>query len=244
MKKVIIIGATSGIGEEIAKIYIAQGWQVGIAGRREEALTVLAATAPAQVKTQVIDVTSADAPEQLKSLIEKLGGMDLFLLSSGIGSQNVKLEPEIELNTARTNVEGFIRMVTAAYRFFKEQGSGHLAVISSVAGTKGLGSAPAYSATKRFQNTYIDALAQLARMERLSIQFTDIRPGFVATALLKNRKYPLLMRADSTAQHIVKALTNKKRVAIIDTRYAILVFFWQLIPRWVWERLPIRNDKS
>lgn len=244
MKKVIIIGATSGIGEEIAKIYIAQGWQVGIAGRREEALTVLAATAPAQVKTQVIDVTSADAPEQLKSLIEKLGGMDLFLLSSGIGSQNVKLEPEIELNTARTNVEGFIRMVTAAYRFFKEQGSGHLAVISSVAGTKGLGSAPAYSATKRFQNTYIDALAQLARMERLSIQFTDIRPGFVATALLKNRKYPLLMRADSTAQHIVQALTNKKRVAIIDTRYAILVFFWQLIPRWVWERLPIRNDKS
>lgn len=244
MKKVIIIGATSGIGEEIAKIYIAQGWQVGIAGRREEALTALATIAPAQVKTQVIDVTSADAPEQLKSLIEKLGGMDLFLLSSGIGSQNVKLEPEIELNTARTNVEGFIRMVTAAYRFFKEQGSGHLAVISSVAGTKGLGSAPAYSATKRFQNTYIDALAQLARMERLSIQFTDIRPGFVATALLKNRKYPLLMRADSTAQHIVKALTNKKRVAIIDTRYAILVFFWQLIPRWLWERLPIRNDKS
>lgn len=244
MKKVIIIGATSGIGEEIAKIYIAQGWQVGIAGRREEALTALAATAAAQVKTQVIDVTCADAPEQLKSLIEKLGGMDLFLLSSGIGSQNVKLEPEIELNTARTNVEGFIRMVTAAYRFFKEQGSGHLAVISSVAGTKGLGSAPAYSATKRFQNTYIDALAQLARMERLSIQFTDIRPGFVATALLKNRKYPLLMRADSTAQHIVKALTNKKRVAIIDTRYAILVFFWQLIPRWLWERLPIRNDKS
>ena len=134
--------------------------------------------------------------------------------------------------------------MTTAYRFFKEQGSGHLAVISSVAGTKGLGSAPAYSATKRFQNTYIDALAQLARMERLSIQFTDIRPGFVATALLKNRKYPLLMRADSTAQHIVKALTNKKRVAIIDTRYAILVFFWQLIPRWLWERLPIRNDKS
>jgi hypothetical protein len=47
--------------------------------------------------------------------------MDLFLLSSGIGSQNVKLEPEIELNTARTNVEGFIRMVTAAYRFLRNR---------------------------------------------------------------------------------------------------------------------------
>lgn len=82
--------------------------------------------------------------------------MDLFLLSSGIGKQNLSLTPDIELQTAATNVEGFIRMVTAAYHYFEQQGHGHLAVISSIAGTKGLGSAPAYSATKRFQNTYIE----------------------------------------------------------------------------------------
>lgn len=111
--------------------------------------------------------------------------MDLFFLSSGIGSQNPDLKPEIELNTARTNVEGFTRMVTAAFNHFKTQGGGHIAVISSIAGTKGLGIAPAYSATKRFQNTYIEALAQLSRMQHLNIHFTDIRPGFVATDLLK-----------------------------------------------------------
>ena len=94
--------------------------------------------------------------------------MDLFLLSSGVGFQNRSLEPEIELNTARTNVEGFIRMVTTAFHHFKKTGGGHIAVISSIAGTKGLGVAPAYSATKRFQNTYIDALAQLSRMQRLN----------------------------------------------------------------------------
>lgn len=167
--------------------------------------------------------------------------MDLFFLSSGVGSQNRDLEPEIELNTARTNVDGFIRMVTTAFDFFKERGSGHIAVISSIAGTKGLGVAPAYSATKRFQNTYIDALAQLARMQHLDICFTDIRPGFVATDLLKNGQYPMLMQPDRVALHIVKALRQKKRVAVIDGRYRILVFFWRLIPRWLWERLPIKN---
>ena len=104
------------------------------------------------------------------------------------GYQNRNLEPEIELNTARTNVEGFIRMVTAAFDYFKKTKKGHIAVISSIAGTKGLGVAPAYSATKRFQNTYIDALAQLARMQHLNIRFTDIRPGFVATDLLRKRQ--------------------------------------------------------
>lgn len=241
MKRAVIIGATSGIGQEVAKLLIKQGWRTGIAGRREDALRELQRTAPGQVEIQALDVTHADAPLQLQALIDRLGGMDLFFLSSGIGSQNPRLLPEIEINTARTNVEGFIWMVTAAFDYFKAKGSGHIAVISSIAGTKGLGVAPAYSATKRFQNTYIDALAQLAHMEHLDIHFTDIRPGFVATDLLKDGKYPMLMQADRVACHIVKALKKKKRVIIIDTRYRILVFFWRLIPRWLWERLPIKN---
>lgn len=241
MKKAIIIGATSGIGQEIAKLLIQQGWRIGIAGRREDALHKMQAATPTQIEIEKLDVTSENATTHLNSLIEKLGGMDLFFLSSGIGYQNLNLDQEVELNTARTNVEGFIRMVTAAFSYFKENGGGHIAVISSIAGTKGLGVAPAYSATKRFQNTYIDALAQLSRMQHLNIQFTDIRPGFVATDLLKNGNYPMLMQADHVAQQIIRALNRKKRIAVIDTRYRILVFFWQMIPRWIWERLPIKN---
>lgn len=241
MQKAIIIGATSGIGQEVAKLLVEQGWHVGIAGRREEALQQLQATAPDRIVIEKLDVTDAEAAAHLHTLIEKLGGMDLFFLSSGIGSQNPDLKAEIELNTARTNVEGFTRMVTAAFNYFKEKGGGHIAVISSIAGTKGLGIAPAYSATKRFQNTYIDALAQLAKMQHLDIRFTDIRPGFVATDLLKSGKFPMLMQADRVAQHIVRALKRKKRVVIIDGRYRVLVFFWRMIPRWLWERLPIKN---
>lgn len=241
MKRAIIIGATSGIGQEVAHLLVQQGWYIGIAGRRENALQNMQQAYPGQIEIQCLDVTKEDAVLHLNELISCLGGMDLFFLSSGVGYQNRNLEPEIELHTARTNVEGFTRMITAAFDYFKKTDGGHIAVISSIAGTKGLGVAPAYSATKRFQNTYIDALAQLSRMQHLNIRFTDIRPGFVATDLLRNSKYPMLMSADKVARHIVRALKRRKRVAIIDRRYRLLVFFWRMIPRWLWERLPIKN---
>ena len=201
----------------------------------------LQATAPDRIVTEQLDVTEETATLHLHNLIKKLGGIDLFFLSSGVGHQNRDLQPDIELNTARNNVEGFTRMVTAAFNYFKEKGSGHIAVISSIAGTKGLGVAPAYSATKRFQNTYIEALAQLARMQHLDIHFTDIRPGFVATDLLRSGKYPMLMRPEKVAARIVRALEQRKRRIVIDRRYTVLVFFWRLIPEWLWERLPIRT---
>lgn len=240
-KRIVIIGATSGIGRKVAEAYITQGWKVGVAGRRAEELEALRKQAPDQVFTQVIDVTQPDSPEHLQALIKQVGGMDVFLLSSGIGKQNHKLEPETELKTAATNVEGFIRMVTTAYHFFAQQGYGHLAAISSIAGTKGLGAATAYSATKRFQNTYLDAMDQLARMNKLNITFTDIRPGFVATPLLKDDRYPLLMNVTDVAEEIVQAIEKKKRIAIIDWKYRILVFFWRMIPHWLWVRLPVKN---
>ena len=241
-KKIIVIGATSGIGRDVALLYIAQGWKVGIAGRRTAELEALRSLAPEQVSAQALDVTQADAAERLHTLIKQVGGMDIFLLSSGIGRQNYALQTETELTTAATNVEGFIRMTNAAYHYFEEQGHGHIAVISSIAGTKGMGAAAAYSATKKFQNAYIDALDQLSRMQKLKISFTDIRPGFVATPLLKSeKKYPMLMKAPDVAKNIVRSIERRKRVAIIDWKFRILVGFWRLIPNYIWLRLPIKQ---
>ena len=115
MKRAVIIGATSGIGQEVAKCLLLEGWQIGIAGRRQSALETLQRVAPDQIEIQALDVTREDAAEKLNALIDKTGGMDLFLLSSGIGFQNMKLDMEVELNTARTNVEGFTRMVDTAF---------------------------------------------------------------------------------------------------------------------------------
>lgn len=241
-KRAVIMGATSGIGYEVARFLLSEGWKLGLAGRREENLRKLQSEFPGQVCIKAIDVKDEDAGNALFSLIDELGGMDMYFHSSGIGYQNANLDADIELNTLETNGTGFTRMVGAAFRYFRDKGKGHIAVISSIAGTKGLGIAPAYSATKRFQNTYIDALEQLASMKKLDIRFTDIRPGFVATNLLNDgKKYPMLMKTDYTARLIVKALNRKKRIAVIDWKYRILVFFWRLIPRCVWKRMSVKN---
>lgn len=242
MKRIVIIGATSGIGMEIAKCFHREGWLVGIAGRRLDRLEELQATDPNRFIAQQLDVTQPDAPTLLKELIGKLGGMDVFLLSAGVGNQNPSLDTAIEYRTLETNINGFTRMVLTAYHYFAEEGSGHIAVISSIAGTKGLGTAPSYSASKGFQNLYIESLEQLTRMQKTPITFTDIRPGFVSTDLLSDGKhYPLMLSPGKVADEIMKAILDRKSYVTIDWKYRLLVFFWRMIPRRIWIRLPIRN---
>jgi len=242
MKRAVIVGATSGMGQEVAKLLVKEGWMVGIAGRRSEELAKFQALKPEQIVTETIDINAPDATEKLDCLIEKLGGMDLYFHSSGYGSQNLSLEEGIELKTAMTNGVGFTRMIGAAYRHFRDKsnGIGHIAVISSIAGTKGLGAAPSYSATKRYQNTYIQALIQQTKINGLQIKFTDIRPGFVATDFLGDDTYPLLMKKEDVAQEILKAIQKKKRKVVIDWRYKILTRIWSFIPNFIWERMKIK----
>ena len=239
-KKAIIVGASSGIGLEVAKLLLADGWHLGVAARREELLLELKEKAPERVEVMTLDVTMPDAGERLQSLIERLGGMDLYFHASGIGKQNRTLEEGIELRTMETNAVGFTRMIGEAYRYFAERGAGHIAAITSIAGTKGLGPAPAYSATKALQATYLQSLEQQAHQRGLKIRFTDIRPGFVDTALLNDSfPYPMLMRPESVARDIVHSIYRHRHVRVIDCRYRILTFFWRLIPRWIWRRMKL-----
>ena len=239
--KAIIIGATSGLGREIAINLLRAGWHVGIAGRREELLKEIALNPEfgTKVAYERIDITTDSAIESVESLLSKLGEIDLFVNVSGIGFQNPTLDPTIEKKIFDVNGYGFMRMVDWAYNYFKRSNRpGHIAVISSIAGTKPLGTAAAYSATKRMQSHYITALAQLARMEQLNIQFTDIRPGFAATDILNpNKHYPMMMAKEYAGRKATEAILRKKRVAIIDWKFALLTFFWSLIPRCIWERL-------
>lgn len=243
MKKIIIVGATSGIGNCVAREFINLGWKVGVAGRRIDLLDTLKALSPSMVEVQAIDVTDSNAQDHLQLLIDKLGGMNVFLLVSGVGKQNPELEKEIEEKTVKTNVLGFTLMVDEAYKYFRDQDiNGHIAVISSIAGTKGLGVAASYSASKGYQNIYIEALSQLSVINNDKISFTDIRPGFVDTQLLSGgKKYPMMLSPEYTAKHIVKAILNKKKVAVIDWRYCVMVFFWKLIPRSIWCRWKVKN---
>lgn len=235
MKRAIVIGASSGIGREVAKLLVGEGWTVGVAARRIERLQDLGAFAIEQ-----IDVTQEDASERLRHLIDNMGGMDLFFYASGIGKQNRELKENIELATLQTNGVGFTRMIGEAYRYFAEKGEGHIAAITSIAGTKGLGPAPSYSATKAMQNVYLQALEQQARQRHLRILFTDIRPGFVDTALLAGDfKYPMLLKPEQVAREIVYAIRHKKHIRVIDWKYRLLTAFWRRIPRCIWRRFKL-----
>ncbi len=243
---IIIIGASSGLGEAVARIYIGRGYRVGVAARRADKLQALKAQSPDRVVTAEIDICSDDAPGRLEELIGRLGGVDTILLSAGVGFENPSLDPTKEENIVATNCLGFTRIADAAFRYFeRERRRGHIAAITSVAGTKGLGQAPAYSASKRFGSTYLTALDQLAHIKRLPISITDIRPGFADTALLDPSKHhPMMMTPDYAARRIVDAIDRRRRVAVIDWRWNVVVGLWRVIPSWLWVRLPITTSSK
>ena len=176
----------------------------------------LAKDFPGQVVWSSIDVTDAQAAVGLEQLVKRVGGMDLFLYVSGVAKMNPNLDPEPEEVTLRTNALGFTRMVGAAYRYFVRQGHDHIAVITLIAGIRGLGPSPSYSATEALQSTYIEALEQLSHAQRINIRFTDIRPGFIDAPLLHGDKFPHTLSADKASRSILKAIYSNKHVAYID----------------------------
>ena len=246
-RRAVVVGATSGIGAEVVKVLTERGWLVGIAGRRTEILEKMVAENDGVVAMRRIDVTEDGAASDLEALIDDLGGIDLYLHCSGIGYQNPSLDSTKELATVATNVEGFNRLVIAAFNYFVSHPSvdGHVAVISSIAQTKGLGAAPAYSASKRYVSHYIESLSQLCHIRGIhNVHLHDIRPGFVATPLIADgHNYPMQLKAPDVARKIVRGIERNRPVITIDWRYRILVALWRLIPRWLWVRLPIASTK-
>lgn len=250
LRSVIVIGATSGIGRAVVEKLANEGVRVGIAGRREEKLKELQQRfGDERISYRVMDVTQASATEVLDELIAEIGTPDALLYASGIGKQNPTLDEDMELRTVDTNCAGMVRIVDHFINYVKREPAynkkhkAHIAVITSVAGTMGMGPAPAYSATKSMQSAYLVALAQHARMQHIPITVGDIRPGFVATEILNpEKRYPMIMTAEQAAKYVTRSLRRHKRITIFDWRYRLLVGFWRLIPRCIWERMTmVRN---
>lgn len=241
MKKVVIMGASSGIGYAVAEALASRGVKVGLAARRTATLEALKAKYPDNVEYMSIDITSPEAKDRLLGLVAKLGGMDIYFHVAGIGYENLRLDPEREVEIINTNATSFARMICTAYRYFRiNDKKGQIAALTSVAGTKGIGRLSAYSSSKKFDSWYLDALEQLSNEEGAGISFTDIRPGWVRTPLISNdREYPLEMTLEEVLPLILKAIVRKKRVAVIDWRWNMVVGLWRCIPNAIWTKLSI-----
>lgn len=243
MKKIIIVGATSGLGARVAVDFAAMGWRVGIAGRRQERLDEIKKLNPELIYTKALDVTAPDAVRTFYDFIEELDGMDVLLFSAGTGFKDPDLDSVKLRTTLETNVVGFAEIVAAAYRYYRRTANvrqGQIAAITSVAGIRCLGPAAAYSSSKRFQQMFLDSLEQLSYRQQVNVAFTDIRPGFVRTELLNpDKDYPLLMSVDYVAPRIEAAILHRRRRVIIDTRWRVVVGLWRLIPRFLWKRITL-----
>ncbi len=231
-KKIVIMGATSGLGLNLAKMFVSAGWRVGACGRNESALERLKAEAPDRIETAAIDITATDAPSRLFELIGRLGGMDIYFHGSGILRESA---PEA---TIATNVGGFARMVTSAYDYFSHlRQPGRIVAITSIAGTRGLADLACYSASKAFDSTLLEALRQRADKDRLPLRIVDIRPGWTRTTLLdSDKRYLLEMDQPTVCRAIFRATLRSRRVAIIGLRWRILCTLQRLLPSALWQR--------
>lgn len=236
-QRIIIIGASSGIGKELALLYAARGARVAITGRRAALLEAVRQECPEQIITRCFDTTLNDSRAQLESLIGELGGMDLLIYNAGYGEASPELAWDTEQLTVGTNVLGFAALVNYGFNWFCRQGYGHLALTSSVAGVRGNSWAPAYSASKAFMSNYAEGLQIKATRLKKDIVITDIRPGFVDTKLLKWKKRFCMSSPQKAARQIVAAIDRKKRIVYITRRWWLIALLMKLLPYPLYRRL-------
>jgi len=243
MKKIIIIGTTSGIGRELAKLFVQDDCIVGATGRRQELLDSLKEEFPGKIVTACFDVTGNENIHHLQSLIDQLGGMDVFIYNSGYGDTSKTLDWKIDQQTTLTNVNGFVEMVNYAFNYFATQGhpqgsaSGQIAGISSIASNRGNSWAPAYSASKAFMSTYMEGLHMKASKMKLDIAVTDIQPGFVKTKMAKGNGQFWVAPVEKAAKQIYAAIKHKRRRAYVTKRWWLIAKLMRWMPYWVFRRI-------
>lgn len=237
MKKAIIVGASSGIGNELAKLLVKNGYLVGVTGRRKLELEKLKESSPGNYVISSFDCTVENNSEKLTDLANKIQGLDLLVLSSGIGDLNKDLDFQIENKTNLLNVNAFTEIVDWTFNYFKKQGRGHLVGISSIAGIRGNSLSPAYNASKAYQINYLEGLRQKATKTKKPIFVTDIRPGFVDTDMAKGEGQFWVATKEKAAGQIFRIINRKKGIGYVTKRWWIIAKVLRIIPDRIYKRM-------
>ncbi|HEY9169214.1 MAG TPA: SDR family NAD(P)-dependent oxidoreductase [Lutibacter sp.] len=230
MKNALIIGATSGIGKELAKLLVVDYDKVIITGRRENLLQEIKATNPNKFEVKEHDVTDLEACETLFSDLKKeFKTIDLIVYSAGVGDPNYDLAYEKELPTLQTNVIAAVKIYGLAYNLFRKQGYGHLVGISSIASIRGNRHVPAYFASKAFQANYLESLWMKGKRSKAEIYVTDIQPGFVDTSMAIGKTF-WMASVEKASQQIYAAIKSKKKKSYITKRWRLVAILLRILP--------------
>ena len=232
--KAIVVGASSGIGRELAKILAREGYQVGLVARREELLCSLQQEIKQRTFIKQVDVSNPSvAMKQVEMLIREMGGADLVVLSSGTGFINPEMDWEKDKQTIEVNVLGFCAMANVFMKYFLSQGKGHLVGISSIAGIRGGG---VYSASKAFVSNYLEGLRHRVYKENKQIVVTDIQPGYIDTVMAKGDKLFWVEPLEKASEIIYKAICKKKNHAYVSSRWRIIAWILKVMPNCIYDR--------
>lgn len=218
---ILIIGATSGIGNSLYLHYISCGNRVAIMGRRKNILDDICIASPTNTLALQVDISDTNSfNNAFKEVVKSFKNIDLAILCAGIGELNENLDIKLELATLSTNVIGWTNVVDTLYNHFEKNGKGHLVAITSVGGLQPTPIAPSYSASKAFQINYTKSLQ--AKAKKTAITVTEIRPGLVDTRMAKGNGLFWVMPLEKVSKQIIKAIDNKKKLCIVTKRWRIL----------------------
>ncbi len=236
-RSILITGASSGIGEALAKEYAEPGIFLALSGRNGERLEKVAETCRrigAEVSADTVDVTHRDAMRSWIERIQEDHPLDLVIANAGISSgdkdRSGGLNETVTRDIFAVNMAGVLNTLFPAIDSMQRRKKGQLALVSSMAGYRGLPSAPAYSASKVMVKAYGEALHGVLRKKGIGV--TVICPGFVESRITAKNKFPMpwIWKASKAARVIRKGLEKNKTLIAFPLPFAAAMWCLNLLP--------------
>lgn len=245
MKRVLIIGASSAIAEAAARLWAVQGASLFLVARKAERLQAIAADlsvrGAAKVGTQVMDATDVAAhAAMLDAALVELGGIDIALIAHGTLPDQKACEASVELTLKEIDNNGLsvIALATRLANLLETQGSGCIAVISSVAGDRGRQSNYVYGAAKGMVTRFLQGLRN--RLAKKGVQVLTIKPGFVDTPMTAAfKKGALWAQPDDVARGILAAIENGKNEVYLPGFWWLIMAIIRHIPEPIFKKLSL-----
>lgn len=240
-ERVIITGASSGIGMALARHYAAQGACIGLIARRQPELEQLAAQLASRCTVYALDVRDTDGMRRAAAdYMTRYGCPNVVIANAGVSYGTLteySADARVFQDVMDINVLGMVKTFQPFVAAMRAAGTGTLAGIASVAGYRGLPGAAAYSASKAAAISYLESLR--VELRPSGVKVITICPGYITTPMTEKNPYPMpfIMSADTAARKIMSIITRGKSYAVIPWQMALVARALHVLPRWLYDRL-------
>ena len=248
MRRIVITGASAGIGEALARHYAAADTVIGLVARRQAPMQALAASLPGRCEIYALDIADTAALENAaRDFCARHGTPDLVIANAGISVGTHGDDPADIAKLRRlleVNVTGLAATLAAFAPAMRTERRGVLCGIASVAGFRGVPGAGAYSASKAAAITWLESMR--TELAGSGVSVVTICPGYVDTPMTRVNRYrlPFLLPADEAARRIARAIAVRRRLAVIPWQMALASVLLRFAPPWLYDRFAVRAPRK